>query len=139
MSGFYSTILHGVTTRKIETSKVDNSCFRVGSGSLAVGNTIPTVDGDAVIHPSPVSCCLSLRARTVYIARFFEVQKLTLFARSVCDFIFSLPYTSVESYARLSSVSRLSYYNESSEPTEAVLASRQKSVIIPGCVQGDII
>ena len=31
----------------------------------------------------------------------FRFKKWTLFASSVCDFIFELPYTSVESYARL--------------------------------------
>ena len=32
---------------------------------------------------------------------YFRLKKWTLFASSVCDFIFELPYTSVESYARL--------------------------------------
>ena len=36
----------------------------------------------------------------VYFATFFQVQKRTLFAPSVCGIIFELPRTSVESYAR---------------------------------------
>ena len=45
----------------------------------------------------------------------FEVQKWTLFAPSVCNFIFELPCTSAESYARLqvkTSISLFSYYTE---------------------------
>ena len=44
---------------------------------------------------------LAQSSKAVYCARFFEVQRWTLFAPSVCDFIFEFPCTSVESYARL--------------------------------------
>ena len=53
--------------------------------------------------------------KAVYSARFFEVRKWPLFAPSVRDFIFELPFTSVESYARLcekTSISLLSYNTE---------------------------
>ena len=50
---------------------------------------------------------------------FFRFKK-TLFALSVCDFIFELPCTSVESYARVhvkTSVSPFSYYTETTRTT----------------------
>ena len=41
---------------------------------------------------------------------FLKVQKRTLFAPSVCDFIFALPCASVESYARLHAKTRFSIF-----------------------------
>ena len=44
---------------------------------------------------------INTHIKAAYYARFFEVQKWTLYAPSVCDFIIELPCTSVESFARL--------------------------------------
>ena len=57
------------------------------------------------------------------LCKIFEVQKWIIFAPSVCDFIFELPRTSVESYARLhakTSISLFSYYTETTRTTYQV-------------------
>ena len=67
---------------------------------LPLGLRIGT-DTDWVCWTS--ACWMSMGGTNtaVYYARIFEVQKWTLFAPSVCDFIFELPCTSVESYSWL--------------------------------------
>ena len=63
---------------------------------------------------------MSVRIRPFIVQVFFEVQKWTLFAPSVCDFIFELPCTSVESCARLyvkkTSISFFSYHRRPHVP-----------------------
>ena len=76
-----------------------------------------------------LSCNLSyFESWAVYYARFFEVQKLPLFAPSVFFFIFELACTSVQSYARLyvaglyvkTSIPFFSYYTSTRHTTYQV-------------------
>ena len=54
---------------------------------------------------------LSIKVQRPFIVQyFFPVQKRTLYAPPVCDFIFELPCTSVESYVRLHVKTSISFF-----------------------------
>ena len=69
---------------------------------------------------------LARSSKAVYCARFFEVQRWTLFAPSVCDFIFEFPCTSVESYARLRVKTSISLFSYDTETTRTTYDTRYR-------------
>ena len=62
--------------------------------------------------------------KAVYYPRFFKIQRWTLFAQSVCNFIFELPCTSVESYVRLHVKTSLLIFSHYTETTRTMYDAR---------------
>ena len=68
--------------------------------------------------------------RPFFMENVFEVHQWTLFAPFVCDFIFLLRWTSIESYARLNVKTNLSLISYDTETTRTIYQVVQGAIYL---------